>query len=323
MTAFWARFAWCVLLALVPISGSAQSHDYKITILSTMLADTAAGDAHSSIGEWGFAALVEIGTEAYLYDTGNHPRLVLENARKLNIDLSRVEHVILSHNHHDHVGGLLTLRESLRKKSPKALSKLHIAEGFLLAPADPEASGRDEAIEIVSQYQSSGGEVFVHSKPVMVSEGVWLTGPVPRIHDEKNWSGSAQLVKDGSVWPDTIPEDMTLVLETDSGLVLVSGCGHAGIINIVDHAMSFASADEVHAAIGGFHLINVDEQALSWTAGHFRRVGLDYFIGAHCTGLESAYRLRSLAKMNRNTAVVGAVGQKFTANGISPGVIAR
>lgn len=323
MLAVWARTVIGVVLFLVSLSGIAQSPEYKVTILSTMLADTVNRGADSSIGEWGFAALVEVGTRAYLYDTGNHPQLVLDNARKLGIDLSRVEQVVLSHNHRDHIGGLLTLRESLRQINPKALSKLHIAEGFLLRPADPSASGRDEAIEIVERYRASGGEVIIHSTPGRLVDGVWLSGPVPRFHDEKNWSGNAQLVEDGRVSPDTIPEDMTLILETDEGLVLVSGCGHAGIINIVDHALKLSSADRVHAAIGGFHLINADERTLRWTASHFRRVRLNYLIGAHCTGLESAYRLRQLAGMNRKSAVVGAVGQEFTAAGISPGVIAR
>ncbi len=323
MLTIWHRTIICMLLALVAASTAAQSRDYKITILSTMLADTVNRGADSSVGEWGFAALVEVGGEAYLYDTGYHPRLVLDNARKLGIDISRVEQVILSHNHHDHVGGLLTLRESLRQLNPKALSKLHIAEGFLLEPADPAVSGRDEAISIVERYRATGGEVIVHTAPGELANGVWLSGPVARVHDEKNWSGNLQMVVDGEVQPDTVPEDMTLIIETAEGLVLVSGCGHAGIINIVDHALDLSDTDQVHAAIGGFHLINATDTTLDWTAGHFRRVHLNYFIGAHCTGLESAYRLRELAGLRRERAVVGAVGQQFSVAGIRAGIIAR
>ena len=131
------------------------------------------------------------------------------------------------------------------------------------------------------------------------------------------------MVADGEVHPDTIPEDMTLIIESDEGLVLVSGCGHAGIVNILDHALDFSSANQVHAAIGGFHLINANEESLKWTAGHFKRVRLNYVIGAHCTGLESAYRLRELAGLNRDRAVVGAVGQQFSPTGIASGIIAR
>src|SRR5262252_10103996 len=83
----------------------------KITVLSTMLAD-------AGIGEWGFAALVEVDGKRILFDTGARPRTVLENARELGIDLSNITDVVLSHNHGDHTGGLLTLRRELAKQNP-------------------------------------------------------------------------------------------------------------------------------------------------------------------------------------------------------------
>src|SRR6476620_1524297 len=96
------------------LAGSAFAHrvqSLKITILSTMLAD-------AGVGEWGFSALVEVDGHQFLFDTGARPRTVLENARELNIDLSRVSEVIVSHNHGDHTGGLLTLRQELMKQNP-------------------------------------------------------------------------------------------------------------------------------------------------------------------------------------------------------------
>ena len=96
----------------------------KVTILSTMLADQAA------VGEWGFSALVEVDGHRILFDTGNHPDVVLRNARSLDIDLTSVPEVILSHNHSDHVGGLMTLREAVMKKHPEALSRVHVGEGI-------------------------------------------------------------------------------------------------------------------------------------------------------------------------------------------------
>ena len=94
----------------------AQVRTLKITILSTMLAD-------SGIGEWGFAALVEADGHRLLVDTGARPETVLQNARDLKVDLSNVEEVVLTHNHGDHVGGLLTLRKEMMKSNPKALKR--------------------------------------------------------------------------------------------------------------------------------------------------------------------------------------------------------
>src|SRR5215813_9868179 len=98
-------------------SSAAQIRALKITVLSTMLVGDIAG-----LGEWGFSALVEADGHRILLDTGAHPETVLLNARDLNIDLSDVKEVILTHNHWDHVRGLMTLRREMMKKNPSALS---------------------------------------------------------------------------------------------------------------------------------------------------------------------------------------------------------
>ena len=100
-----------------------ELHTLKITILSTMLAD-------DGIGEWGFAALVEADGHKILFDTGARPNTVLENARELKIDLGDVQDVILSHFHDDHTTGLMTLRREFSKSNPKALSRVHVANGI-------------------------------------------------------------------------------------------------------------------------------------------------------------------------------------------------
>jgi len=98
----------------------------KVTVLSTMLADR-------GIGEWGFAALVEADGRQLLIDTGARPNTVLQNARELGIDLSRVPVLVLTHFHDDHVGGLLTLRSELKQRDPTALSVVHVATGIFPA----------------------------------------------------------------------------------------------------------------------------------------------------------------------------------------------
>jgi 7,8-dihydropterin-6-yl-methyl-4-(beta-D-ribofuranosyl)aminobenzene 5'-phosphate synthase len=101
----------------------AQVHALKVTILSTMLAD-------QSIGEWGFSALVEADGRRVLVDTGNRPATVLQNAKELGLNLSTVSEVVLTHNHDEHVGGLLTLCRELMKKNRSALSRVHVAKGI-------------------------------------------------------------------------------------------------------------------------------------------------------------------------------------------------
>src|SRR5271169_3337727 len=97
----------------VDVAPRAQVQTLKVTILSTMLAD-------DGIGEWGFAALVEADGHRVLVDTGARPQTVLLNARELGVDLASVKEVVLTHNHADHTGGLVTLRTELMKTNPAA-----------------------------------------------------------------------------------------------------------------------------------------------------------------------------------------------------------
>ena len=198
----------------------------SVTILSTMLADT------KGLGEWGFAALVEADGHRLLFDTGARPETVLTNARELGIDLAGVTDVVLSHHHGDHTGGLLTLRRELMKANPAALSRCFVGSGIFLPRPGVDGREANETITLKGPYEASGGRFEEVARPTEVFPGAWLTGPVPRTHPERNWSGRGQVRTSEGLVEDTVPEDMALVLDTSKGLVVVTGCGHAGVVNI-------------------------------------------------------------------------------------------
>ena len=129
---------------------------------------------------------------------------------------------------------------------------------------------------------------------------------------------------DGNTAEDNLPEDQSLVIVTGKGLVVISGCGHAGIVNTLEYARSEIAPLPIYAALGGFHLYMASDETLSWTASKLKDFGLQNLLGAHCTGIEAVYRLRQLTGLTRGTAAVGAVGGGFNlATGIDPGSIAR
>jgi 7,8-dihydropterin-6-yl-methyl-4-(beta-D-ribofuranosyl)aminobenzene 5'-phosphate synthase len=285
----------------------------KITILSTMLAE-------EGIGEWGFSALVEADGHRVLFDTGLHPGTVLQNALELGIDLSSVTDVVLSHHHGDHTGGLLALRRELSKKSPTAISRIHVAPGIFLSRRHP---GSDEefnsSIAVKSAMEATGAVFVEHRKPEEIFPGVWLTGPVPRPNPERYWGPPASIVTGSGLVPDSIPEDMSLLVNTDKGFVTVAGCGHAGTVNTVEHARRFLGTGPAFAIIGGLHLFAASDSALAWTAARMRSARVRYLLGAHCTGIEAVFRIRELAALGRKRAVVAAVGSSFDASkGIDP-----
>lgn len=302
-----------------PAAG-ARVHALKITILSTMLADG------MELGEWGFSALVEVDGHRILLDTGAHADVVYKNTQTLGIDLKTVPEVILSHSHWDHVGGLMTLRQAvLDAKTPAALATVHVGEGIFYPRSSEGLRVDTNPIELLKpEYEKSGGVFVVHDKPVQLYPGVWLTGPVPRKYPEHNWSGSGKVTTPAGVVEDNIPEDMALIFDTDEGLVVLTGCGHAGVINIITYAQAVVRPARVHALIGGIHLFSATEETLAWTAAKLNGFGVDNLIGAHCTGIETVYRLRHDLGLDRAHAVVGAVGASFElGKGIDPGHIAR
>ncbi len=318
---------WVVLLFVVCAAWAADPapaagprvKSLKITVLSTMLADG------SELGEWGFAALVEVDGHRILFDTGAHTDVVLKNTQSLRVDLTAVPEIVLSHSHWDHTGGLLTLRQSVLPGTPGALARVHVGEGIFY----PRTEGgmqveTNPMILLRPQYEQTGGTFVVHDKPVQLYPGVWLTGPVPRKYPERNWSGNRTVKTPTGTVEDNLPEDMVLIFDTEQGLVVLTGCGHAGVVNIIEYAQAIVRPARVHALIGGIHLFNASDKTLVWTAGKLQEFGTDNLIGAHCTGIETVYRLRQELELDRAHAVVGAVGASFElGTGIHPRNIAK
>lgn len=288
----------------------------RVLLLSTMLADR-------GVGEWGFAALVEVDGRRLLFDTGAAPDTVLRNARSLGVDLRAVEDVILSHNHRDHTGGLLALRRALRGAAPRALSRVHVAPGIFYPR--PGSEGDDNGLlRDRAAFEATGGRFIEHAGPTALAPGVWVTGPVPRTFPERNYGALGQVLTPAGPRPDTVPEDQALVIHSDRGLVVLAGCGHAGIVNTLAFAQAQRSGARVHAIIGGLHLLQATDETLAWTGAELRARGVQHLLGAHCTGIEAVFALRRALGLSRAACVVGAVGASFDlGHGIDPLRVAR
>ena len=306
--------------AIAPTKIPARSvQQLKVTLLSTMLVGSQQG-----VGEWGFAALVEADGKRLLIDTGARADTVRLNAEALGIDLSDVTDVVVTHNHWDHTGGLLTLRRALRAKNSAAMSRAHVGLGIFEPRLQPDGRDTNGLLPLKAQYEALGGVFVVHSQPTQLMPGVWITGPVPRVHPERNWSGSLKVRTSAGLADDTVSEDSAVVIETSEGLVVVTGCGHAGIVNTIEHARKTVAETAIHAVIGGLHLFAATDEAQAWTASRLRQFGVAHLIGAHCTGIEAVLAFRDKANLSRRSAVVGAVGATFVlGRGIDPFALAR
>lgn len=320
------RRAAALLLALFtssPLAGAqtaprAQVGAMTVTVISTMLV----GMNQGGIGEWGFAGVLEADGRRLLIDTGARAETVLRNAEELGVDLSTITDVVITHNHADHTGGLLTLRREMARKHPRALSQVHVVAGIFRSRLDPQGRETNGLLPIREAYERLGGTFVEHDAPFQWAPGIWVLGPVTRTHPERNYNTALRLQGPGGPVEDTVPEDTAVVVNTAEGLVVISGCGHAGIVNTLEHARRVIRDVPIEAAIGGFHLFGASDRELDWTAARLKAAGVRRLLGAHCTGIEAVFRVRQLVGLSRADAVVGAVGSSFTlGKGItSPGL---
>jgi 7,8-dihydropterin-6-yl-methyl-4-(beta-D-ribofuranosyl)aminobenzene 5'-phosphate synthase len=322
-----ARFALCLVVAMGVLSTSCVAQpnaanekisDLKITILSTMLVSTPGG-----IGEWGFSALVQANGHQVLVDTGAAPETVLRNAQTLGVDLSKVRDVILTHNHDDHTSGLLTLRQALSKRNPEALSRVYVGLGIFWSR--PSKNGEENTmIATRSAYEATGGKFIEVPAWEQIFPGAWLSGPIDRKYPEKNWSSLGKVLTPTGLAEDTIPEDLSLILNTSRGLVVITGCGHAGIVNILTQTASKFEGQAVFGVVGGLHLFRQTDSQLDWTADKLKSFRVENILGAHCTGIEAVYHLRQRIGLDRKALLVGSVGAQFTSqDSIIPGELER
>jgi 7,8-dihydropterin-6-yl-methyl-4-(beta-D-ribofuranosyl)aminobenzene 5'-phosphate synthase len=179
-------------------------------------------------------------------------------------------------------------------------------------------------IAIRKEYEATGGKIIEHATGTEIFPGAWLSGPVPRKFPERNWTTSGKVQTPEGLVEDNIPEDQSLVLNTPKGLVVVTGCGHAGVVNILTYAREHHPNQPVEAVIGGLHLFPASDETLNWTGDKLKEFKVANLVGAHCTGIEALYKLRDRIGLTRKTALVGSVGGSYVlTSGIMPAGLER
>ena len=249
------------------------------------------------VAEPGFSALVQVATggreRTILFDAGVTPTGVVENMRRLELAPKDVETIVLSHGHWDHVAGM----EGIAKEVGRASLPVLIHPAFWrrrriaipgLEPGELPATSR-------SALEGAGFEIIEEKQPSFLLDGsVLVTGEVDRTTPfETGFLGHEAYVR-GRWEPDPlILDDQALVMRlADRGLVVLTGCGHAGIINVVRHAQRLTGETRVTAVIGGFHLSGpMFEPIIDPTVAAFDDVQPDLLMPSHCTGWKAVHRI--------------------------------
>ena len=190
--------------------------------------------------DWGFSCYIEGTEKNILFDTGTKSELFIRNARELNIDLNKVDMLVISHEHGDHTGGVFAFLEMNHNSS------VFFPFSF--------------SYHFVRRVESFGANVSVVRNPVEICKDVYLSGELG----------------------DRIKEQ-SLAINTKKGLVVICGCSHPGIINIIKHFRETLNRN-IYLVFGGFHLMNKNEQEMNEIIDQMRKLGVKKCGATHCTG---------------------------------------
>ncbi|MBZ4659253.1 MAG: fold metallo-hydrolase, partial [Desulfacinum sp.] len=256
------------------------------------------------IGEHGFAAYVETPAATLLFDTGQGFGLV-PNSLRLKKDLSKVAQLVLSHGHFDHTGGLLAFL-GVHGPCEVVAHPDVLLERFRWMPVGPDQKPVSIGMPWKESYLTTRGARFRWVDSFQeIAPNVFVSGEVPRKTDFE--TGDPKFVlREGDGWaPDPFRDDYSLVLKTPKGLVVILGCAHAGLINILDHVTGQSGEDRVYAVLGGTHLGFSPSEQLDKTLEELKRYQVQVLAVSHCTGQAPIARLSAEFGANFAFAPVG------------------
>jgi len=255
-----------------------------MSIRITTLSENTAGRGNL-LAEWGLSILLETEKTSVLLDTGSSISAV-HNVDTLGIDLNKIDRIVLSHGHYDHTGGLRQLLQKMRRKV-EVVAHPDIWQAKYARRKDE--SDRYIGIPFQRNELESLGAVFnLSAKPVSIDDSITTTGEIPMVNSFEQVDADLFVKEDAGWQQDNIMDDQALIVNTGSGLVVVLGCAHRGIINTLYHARQLTGGATIYAVVGGSHLINTSEERLWQTIGALRELGVQRLGLCHCTDLPAA-----------------------------------
>jgi 7,8-dihydropterin-6-yl-methyl-4-(beta-D-ribofuranosyl)aminobenzene 5'-phosphate synthase len=317
-----------------------ETRDVEITVLVDNWADLLVKSSETVkrfteeplLAEHGFAALVDLKETGIriLWDAGMTDVVLLENARRMKVDLSTVEKIALSHGHGDHYAamtgvisacaGLPGPREWAKDTSVEEMSAY--AQGsrvFLVAhPAafrERWATGKDgkkygPSLIPRQEWEAAGAQIVLVAGPSQLGPGCWTTGYVPRSSFEKAGIPPRRSYRQGDAFiADQLEDDQSIVINVkDKGLVVLTGCAHAGVINTIHYAREISGVDRVWAVMGGFHLAPANDEEIQRTIDEIQALDPALVAPTHCSGFKA---ISEFARQMPDAFVEGAVGTRF------------
>jgi 7,8-dihydropterin-6-yl-methyl-4-(beta-D-ribofuranosyl)aminobenzene 5'-phosphate synthase len=265
------------------------------------------------LAEHGLSVLIDICSDSeqhlVLMDFGGSKIGVPYNLEILEIDVNEIEAFVISHGHHDHVGAIFEILNPLKNKPRPVV--VH-PDAFLQTRFHKFPDGKRVPIPGPKEgiIEATGNQMISAKSPTLLAgDYVLATGQIPMMNDFEKGVPTAFYEKDGKEYKDHISDDMAVVLDVkDKGLVVITGCGHAGLINTLRYAQEITGAEKIYGVIGGFHLIGrMGEAIIERTIEEMKKFDPEIIVPSHCTGFKAIQRFE---KTFPDAFVLNASGTK-------------
>jgi 7,8-dihydropterin-6-yl-methyl-4-(beta-D-ribofuranosyl)aminobenzene 5'-phosphate synthase len=258
----------------------------QITILCENLVGRRVGT-----GEHGFSAFVETDHGNYLFDTGSGHSIV-SNSLILNKDLKSIKKIFLSHGHYDHTGGLPEVLKITGKVDVHVHPHVFLDRISVSKENDKETK-RFVGIPYKKAYlESLGANFLFHNVFSEVERGIFLTGEVPRKTSFEKPDPRLFSEINGKIVQDIFSDDQSLVLESPKGPILILGCAHSGMINIINHVINKTGKTNFYGILGGTHLDFLTPEQLEESIKFLKKMEIEKIGVSHCTGMKAAFRFQ-------------------------------
>lgn len=264
----------------------------------TVLTDNNVLQSKNFLGEHGLSFYLELDDKKILFDTGCSD-VFLKNAPEMGINLLDLDYIVLSHGHYDHCWGLThylpfylaALKQGHTIKKPTILTHTDTFN-------EKTDNNSNEIGSLISKEKLQKiFEIKLTNKPFQITENLIFLGEIPRNNDFEGNEPIGKVFKNDKFKDDYIVEDSALVYKSNNGLVIITGCSHSGICNIIDYSKNVCNESSIADIVGGFHLVNPSHEKVFRTADYLSKLGVKQIHPCHCTDFSSKIILSKYVKL--------------------------